>query len=284
MPPRVTFRVDRGLPEGLARSPGANQNVAIDLFDAGRLAEVLAALDALGAAMVSAIGVELDQLFVDRRPEPDPNWVAAVVASDNHGWLADPTYTWPYDWAGQRVAPGQPLRVYTTPRGAFSRLGLQFAARASFRRFVESMPESFEYTTGEVIRKGTVLDGWSRVEPVREVTVLASDSLGAVSTTFHPQPFQSHLLWMGTRTEGDFGFVWDRLPHGWFGQERCALVPVGTARALAARFPGDFLGWPVFDVESATARRAVEVYRTIRDRLPMHGWAASAVTPDGRGG
>ena len=45
------------------------------------------------------------------------------------------------------------------------------------------MPESFEYAVGSVLRKGKVLDGWSRIEPVREVSILSANSLGSVSTT-----------------------------------------------------------------------------------------------------
>jgi hypothetical protein len=268
----VTFRLDRELPASLARSRGMKEHVAVDIFDPARLEEVLSELESLGAAVVSAVHIDLGFNFVHEWEDPDPDWVAVVVASDNHEWLADDSYSWPMDWSKQRVPPEQPLRVYTTPRGAFCEFGYQFGARSSFRKFVDAMPESFEYTTGEIIRKGKVLDSWSRVEPIREVALLSADSLGSISTTFHPQPLRSHVMWMGSRLSDDFGFVWDALYHGWFEQERCALVPVNTARKLSHRFPGDFLGEPVFDRESATAVRAVEVFRTVRERLPMRGW------------
>jgi hypothetical protein len=77
---------------------------------------------------------------------------------------------------------------------------------------------------------------------------------------------------MGSRIPEDFGFVWDKLCHGWLEQERCALVPVNTARKLGRKFLGDFLGEPVFDRESPTAVRAVEVFRMVRERLPTQGW------------
>jgi hypothetical protein len=77
---------------------------------------------------------------------------------------------------------------------------------------------------------------------------------------------------MGSRLDGDFGFVWDTLFHGKYEQEHCALVPVNTARKLSQKFPGDFLVKPVFDRQSATAVRALEVYRAIREKLPMRGW------------
>jgi hypothetical protein len=272
MAARVTFRLDRELPESLARSRGMKEHVAVDIFDAKRLEEVLSGLESLGVAIISAVGIDLDFHFVHEWVSPDPDWVAVVVATDNHEWLADDSYTWPFDWSKQRVPPEQPLRVYTTPRGAFCEFGYQFGARASFRKFVDAMPESFEYTTGEIIRKGKVLGSWSRVEPLREVALLSADSLGTISTTFHPRPFRSHVLWMGNRVPEDFGFVWDTLGHGWFEQERCALVPVNTARKLSMRFAGDFLGCPVFDRQSATAARAVEVFRLVRERLPMRGW------------
>ncbi len=272
MSARITFRLDRKLPESLARSRGMKENVAIDMFDSKRLEEVLSALEDLGASVVSAVSINQDVDFVHNWEHPDPDWVAAVVVSDNHAWLADESYRWPFDWSRQRVPPLQPLRVYTIPRGKFCKCGFHFAARASFRQFADQMPESFEYTTGEVIRKGKVMDSWSRVEPIREATLLSADSLGTVSTSFHPRLFRSHVLWMGTRIPDDFGFVWDKLNHGWFEQERCALVPVNTARKLGARFPGDFLGWPVFDRASAIAVRAVEVFQMVRERLPMRGW------------
>lgn len=273
MTARITFRLDRELPESLARSHFKKEHVAVDIFDAKRLDEVLSGLQSLEAVIVSAPSIELDFQFVHKWEVPDPDWVAAVVASDSHEWLADDSYTWPFDWSKQRVPPEQPLRVYTTPRGAFCEFGYQFGARASFRKFADAMPEWFEYTTGEIIRKGKVLESWSRVEPLREMALLSADSLGTMSTTFHPRPFRSHLLWMGNRIPEDFGFVWDTLGHGWFEQVRCALVPVGTARKLSSRFPGDFLGYPVFDRESATATRAVEVFRMVRERLPMRGWS-----------
>jgi hypothetical protein len=272
MTARVTFRLDRELPEFLARSRGMREMVAIDLFDSQRLEEVLSGLETLSASVVSAVSIDLDSALVNNWEHPDPDWVAAVVASDNHEWLADESYTWPFDWSKQRVPPQKPLRVYTGPRGTFCKCGFHFGARTAFRRFVDEMPESFEYTTGEIIRKGKVLASWSRVEPISEVTLLSADSLGTMSTSFHPRPFRSHVLWMGTRVPEDFGFVWDTLSHGWFEQERCALVPVNTARKLGARFPGDFLGYPVFDRESATAFRAVAVFRLIRERLAMRGW------------
>ena len=78
---------------------------------------------------------------------------------------------------------------------------------------------------------------------------------------------------MGNRVSDDFGFVWDQLQHGWFEQQRCALVPAATAQKLAKRFPGDFVPRPVFDRESPTARRAVEVFQQVREKLPIRGWS-----------
>src|SRR5262249_6030788 len=156
--------------------------------------------------------IELDFGFVHNWNRPDPEWIAAVVASDNHEDLADEFYTWPSDWSKQRVAPNEPLRIYTGPRGKFSGLGYHFVARASFRKFVDEMPDAFEYTTGDVIRRGKILDSWSRVEPLREVALLSADSLGTLCTaSSHPRPYRSHLLWMGARIPEGFGFVWDKL-------------------------------------------------------------------------
>lgn len=269
----VTFRVDRELPASLTRSPAVPGFVAIDLFDPDRLEAVVAALEGFGAVIVSAVSVGLGLHPIACWDDPSPDWVAGIVTSDNHEWLVDESYRCvAFDRSIQRVPPDEPLRICTGPRGQFSRLGYHFGARASFRKAVDQPPESFEYTTGEVVRKGKVLDSWSRIEPVRAVRLLSADSLGNLSTTAHTYPFRSSLLWMGDRAAEDFGFVWDELGHGAFEQERCALVPVSVARRLTRKFPGDFLADPVLDRESATARRAVEVFRMICDRLPMEGW------------
>ncbi|MCA9173255.1 MAG: hypothetical protein KDB14_02085 [Planctomycetales bacterium] len=269
----MTFRLDRELPDSLATTSSRKCHVAVDIFDGKRLVEVLDHLEALGVEIVSAISIELKHRLVHEWETPDPDWVAAVVASNNHEWLADDSYVWPFDWSQQRVVPEQPLRVYTAPRGVFSGLGHHFGARASFRRFVESMPESFEFTAGDVVRKGKTLESWSRLEPLRDVSILSADSLGAISTTRHPQPFRSHILWMGSRLREDFGYAWDPLWHGWLEQERSVVVPVGTAIKLSRRFPGDFLGYPVLDRESAMAVRAIEAVQMVRERLPMKGWS-----------
>jgi hypothetical protein len=55
---RVTFRLDRDLPESLALSPILKTNVSIDLFDAERLDSVLSDLELLEAGIVSAISVD----------------------------------------------------------------------------------------------------------------------------------------------------------------------------------------------------------------------------------
>jgi hypothetical protein len=267
---RVTFRLDRDLPESLAVSPLLKTNVAVDIFDSERLQSVLSELELLEAVIVSAISVDCGFDPVTCWEEPSADWVAAVVTSDNFEWIADESYRWPCDMAAQRIPPHQPLRVYKPPRGIFSRVGFHFAARASFRKFVDEMPESFEYTTGDIVRKGKVLESWTRVDPVREVSLISADSLGCMET--QPRPYRSKLLWMGTRMDGDFGFVWDTLFHGKYEQEHCALVPVNTARKLAKKFPGDFLVKPVFDRQSATAIRALEAFRTVREKLPMRGW------------
>jgi hypothetical protein len=266
----MTFRLDRDLPESLALSSLMKTNVSIDLFDSEQLESVLLDLERLGVVIVSAVSVDFGFDPVTCWEEPAAEWVAAVVTSDNFESVAGESSKWPFDLTAQRVPSHEPLRVNNSPRGKFSRIGFHFAARASFRQVVDAMPESFEYTTGHVIRKGKVLDSWARVEPVREVSLLSPDSVGCLLT--HPRPYRSHLLWMGSRIDDDFGFVWDSLTHGKFEQERCALVPVSTARRLAQKFPGDFLGKPVFDRRSATAERAVEVFRTIRARLPMQDW------------
>ena len=51
------------------------------------------------------------------------------------------------------------------------------------------------------------------------------------------------------------------------------VVPVGTAIKLSRQFPGDFLGYPVLDRESAMAVRAIEAVQMVRERLPMKGWS-----------
>ncbi len=78
---------------------------------------------------------------------------------------------------------------------------------------------------------------------------------------------------MGNGIDDDFGFVWDPLLHGKLGQERCALVPVNTARKLSKKFPGDFVALPVYDRRSSVARRSLEVFQMIRERVPIQGWS-----------
>ena len=107
---RISFRVDRELPASLSISPAVKQNVAVDLFDSDRLDDVLSALNHLGAVVISAIGVRGDFEFLKSWDHLDPDWVAAVVGSDNHEWLADDSYVWPYDRSKQRVPPEQALK------------------------------------------------------------------------------------------------------------------------------------------------------------------------------
>jgi len=78
---------------------------------------------------------------------------------------------------------------------------------------------------------------------------------------------------MGNRIDGDFGFVWDPLLHGKLEQERCALVPVNTASKLSKKFPGDFVALPVYDRQSTVARRSLEVFHMICERIPIQGWS-----------
>lgn len=268
----VKFRVDCQLPASLSPSTTTREHVAVELFDDRRLEEVLTKIEELKASIVSAITIKLEHDFIHEWKSPETEWVAAVVQSNNHEWIAGKDYQWPYDWSNQRVPAHDPLLVYTSPRGLFSKVGYQFAARASFRKFVDAMPESFEYTGGEIIRKGKQLAHWSRVEPIRQVTLLSSDSLGLISTTFHPRPFRSHLLWMGQPCTEDFGFVWDKLKVGWFEQQTCALLPVETAIKLSKRFFADFLAYPVYDRNSPTAKRALEVFEQITERITLQGW------------
>ena len=165
----VTFRLDRELPDSLATTSSRKCHVAVDIFDGKRLVEVLDHLEALGVEIVSAISIELKHRLVHEWETPDPDWVAAVVASNNHEWLADDSYVWPFDWSQQRVVPEQPLRVYTAPRGVFSGLGHHFGARASFRRFVESMPEGYQTQLGRWFKDGRELSGgqWQKIALAR---------------------------------------------------------------------------------------------------------------------
>ena len=216
----VSFRVDRDLPEAFSLSPFLKANVSIDIFATERLETVLAAIESIGAVIVSAVSVSFSEHLAACWDNPDSDWVAGVVGSDNYEWVAPENYKMPYDLAAQRVAPGLPLRIFTGPRGVFSRIGFQFAARASFRKFVDETPVSFDYSTGDIVRRGKVLESWSRVEPVHEQRILHGDSLG--NLTNDPQVYRSNILWMGNRLDEDFGFVWDPLLHGKLEQERFA--------------------------------------------------------------
>ncbi len=174
----VSFRVDRDLPEAISLSPFCKTNVALDIFAADLLETVITTLESNGAVVVSAVSINLPENLAACWEDPDSDWIAGVVGSDNHEWVAPENYRMPYDLAGQRVAPHLPLRIFTGPQGMFSEIGFQFAAKASFRKFVDEMPESFDYTTGDIVRRGKVLASWSRVEPVREMRMLSAHSLG----------------------------------------------------------------------------------------------------------
>ena len=268
---RVSFRVDRDLPDTICCSPLLKTNLVIDIFDRERLETAIATAEASGAVIVSSVSIVMPENLRTAWENPDPDWVAAVVGSNNHEWVAPENYRMPYDLNAQRVAPELPLRIFTGPEGLFTRIGFQFAGRTSFRKFVDEMPESFEYSTGDIVRRGKVLESWSRIEPVREMRILSNDSLGSVKT--NPHLYRANLLWIGNRVEDDFGFVWDPLLHGTMEQERCALVTITTARRLMKRFPVDFSAKPVYDRESTSARRVLEVFQMIRERLPFLGWS-----------
>ena len=166
-------------------------------------------------------------------------------------------------------------KIASGPLGRFSRIGCHFGAKSSFRAFVDKsqMPD-FEYHSTDIVRRGEIVRGWSRFDPVREVQLLHPNSLGSFTAKHHINPEASYrdiLLWMGERCDDDFGYVWDSLRHSWNEQKRPALVTCEAARKLSNHCK-DFFAEPVFDVDSEIATHSVRAFRLVREMLDSETW------------